>query len=139
MHHLIGLPGLHPRLHQPEKPGVLHFLLQPELRVHHPDLLLLLWQPVQVVLDLHLPQLLPLPQVRDLLPQAPQPPIQNFLHPSVKVRLIPPPDQLLKVLLPPPGVGSRTARVCSGLRRVLRPGQLPQPLRCFLHICSFPW
>ena len=136
MHHLIGLPGLHPRLHQPVKPGILHLLLQPELRVHHPDLFLLLRQPVQVVLDLQLPQLLPLPQVRDLLPQAPQPPIQNFLHPGVKVRLFLGHTQCPQFL---PGVGSRTARVCSGLRRVLRPGQLPQPLRCFLHICSFPW
>lgn len=84
------------------------------------------------------PLSLPLPQLGHLLPQSPQPPVQDLPYPGVKIRLVPSPDQVLKVLLPLPGVGSRIARVFPGLSRFLRLRKQLQPIR-FPNICSFPW
>ena len=95
------------------------------------------WLQQRLVRELLLPLLPFLPEPCILLPQAPQPSIQDLLYSGVEVRLVPAPDQRRKILLLP-GVGSRIAR----------PGRLiGHPLLCKpLHPLypshrdtSFPW
>ena len=78
--------------------------------MHPAHLTLLLPQAAKPPGGLLLLPLLLLTKPHILLPHGPQPPIQDFLHPSVKELLVLPPDQLLKVLLPP-GVGGLLARL----------------------------
>ena len=92
VHHLIGRPcASTPAVHQPsERPGSPSPVCQPELRIAPagpappaPAMA------VQRLTGLLLPLLRLLPQPCILLPQAPQPPIQDLLHPGVEVRLVP--------------------------------------------------
>ena len=92
---------------------------------------------VLLLSGLLLPLLPFLPEPCILLPQAPQPSIQDLLHSGVEVRLVPAPDQRRKILLLP-GVGSRIARPgrLIGRSRLCKP---LHPLYLSHGDTSFPW
>jgi len=137
MHHLIGRHRLHSGAHQPSEGRVLHLPLPPELRIDLPHLLLLCRHGLYRLTGLLLPLLPFLPEPCILLPQAPQPSIQDLLHSGVEVRLVPAPDQRRKILLLP-GVGSRIARPGRLIGRPLLCKPL-HPLYLSHGDTSFPW
>ena len=98
---LIRRPCVHARRYQPAEILVAQLLLRRKRRIHLPHCRRV---PLQPLKRLHLPRALRLPQPLVLLPQPPEPSVQNLLHPRVEFLLAAPADQRLKVL---PGVGRR--------------------------------
>ena len=97
MHRLVGGAAVHARRDQAAENGVAHLLLPVEIPVQAADVLRFTGQPLHAA-GLIAPLLLRLTaQGLVLLPQRPQPPLQDLLHPLLKGLLAPALDQLLKL------------------------------------------